>query len=132
MLVLVFFWIEIKLVEGTQYSNRLNRTRIHAGIPASRNMAPSPLTTLAEELLEHSRALDAYNETNGLQPVSFDHESFVDVPGEVEERRKNVINLAQDVKRLAQGPRDLLFETLNTVSNDKSSVMEDVNGLTTI
>jgi hypothetical protein len=91
-------------------------------------MPPSPLTTFAEELLEHARALDAYNEANGLEHVSFKHESFVDVPGEVEERRKKVINLAQDVKRLAQGPRDLLFETLNTVSKDRHISMQDGRG----
>lgn len=81
-------------------------------------MGPSPLTLLAEQLLENSRQLDAYNESNGLKPVSFDHESFVDLPEDIENRRKSVINLAQDLKRLAQGPRDLLFETLNTVSKD--------------
>jgi hypothetical protein len=79
-------------------------------------MAPSPLTKLAEELLENSRQLDAYNESNGLKPASFDYESFIDLPNDVENRRKNVINLAQDLRRLAQGPRDLLFEILNTVS----------------
>ena len=93
-------------------------------------MAPSPLTTLAEELLEHARALDAYNEANGFEHVSFQHESFVDVPGEIEERRKKVINLAQDVKRLAQGPRDLLFETLNTVSKHRYISHERRQGLT--
>ena len=84
-------------------------------------MGPSPLTLLAEQLLENSRQLDLYNESNGLKPASFDHESFVDLPEQIENRRKTVINLAQDLKRLAQGPRDLLFETLNTVSKISTS-----------
>lgn len=79
-------------------------------------MGPSPLTALAEQLLENAGHLDSYNKANGLKPVSFDHESFVDLPEDIENCRKSVINLAQDLKRLAQGPRDLLFETLNTVS----------------
>lgn len=74
-------------------------------------MGPSSLTALAEQLLNDSRLLDSYNEANGLEPVSFDHESFVDLLEDIEDHRKNVINIAQDLKRLAQGPRDLLFET---------------------
>ncbi|KAJ8121688.1 hypothetical protein ONZ43_g1925 [Nemania bipapillata] len=76
-------------------------------------MTRSPLTSLAEKLLEKAKALDAYNESHGLPPASFEHESFIDVPLELEDTRKAVIDLAQDVKRLAQGPRDLLFEILN-------------------
>lgn len=79
-------------------------------------MNKSPLTALAERLLEEGKALDGYNESNGLKPVSFDHESFVDLPLDIENRRKTAINLAQDIKRLAQGPRDLLLETCNAVS----------------
>ncbi|OCL15473.1 putative O-methyltransferase [Glonium stellatum] len=80
-------------------------------------MGPSSLTALAEQLLNDSRLLDSYNEANGLEPVSFDHESFVDLLEDIEDHRKNVINIAQDLKRLAQGPRDLLFETLNTFND---------------
>lgn len=78
-------------------------------------MAASSLTRLAEQLLEKAKVLDAYNQSNGLDPVSFERESFVDAPLDVEDTRKAAIDLAQDVKRLAQGPRDLLFESLNTV-----------------
>ncbi|OKL59534.1 hypothetical protein UA08_04988 [Talaromyces atroroseus] len=76
---------------------------------------PSPLTHLAEQLLESAKALDAYNEVNGLEPASFETESFTDLPVAVEAQRKKTIDLAQDLKRLAQGPRDLLFESLNLV-----------------
>lgn len=79
-------------------------------------MGSSPLTKLVEQLLENSKALDAYNEFNNLEPASFDYESFVDAPIDIENCRKTVIDLAQDLKRLAQGPRDLLFEVLNMVS----------------
>ncbi|KAI3339595.1 putative O-methyltransferase [Ustulina deusta] len=76
-------------------------------------MASSPLTSLAEKLLEKAKALDAYNERNSLSPASFESESFVDPPLDIEEIRRAAIDLAQDVKRLAQGPRDLILETLN-------------------
>lgn len=78
-------------------------------------MASSPLTSLAEKLLEKAKALDAYNERNSLSPASFESESFVDPPLDIEEIRRAAIDLAQDVKRLAQGPRDLILETLNLV-----------------
>ncbi|EXJ93212.1 hypothetical protein A1O3_01769 [Capronia epimyces CBS 606.96] len=82
-------------------------------------MATSPLTltAVAEQLLEASRLLDAYGESKGLHPASFDTESWVDLPNTVEKHRKTVIDLAQDLKRLAQGPRDLLFETCNTFND---------------
>ena len=78
----------------------------------------SPLTRLAEQLLEQAKALDAYNASNNLPPASFDTESFVELPLEVENQRRAVIDMAQDLKRLAQGPRDLLFDLWNMVSGN--------------
>lgn len=78
-------------------------------------MSSSPLTALAEQCLAHSRALDAYNASQGLPPASFAHESFISLPLETEEQRRSLISLAQDLKRLAQGPRDALFEICNEV-----------------
>ena len=85
-------------------------------------MRDSPLVQLAEELLAQARSLDSYNESCGLPPVSFDHESFVDLPNDLETCRQAVINISQDIKRLAQGPRDLLFESLNTVRTREISI----------
>ena len=75
----------------------------------------SPLTRLAEQLLENAKALDAYNQSHGLPPASFDEESFRDPPLNIENRRRTVISLAQDLKRQAQGPRDLVSDVLNSV-----------------
>ncbi|KAI9714705.1 MAG: hypothetical protein M1828_001134 [Chrysothrix sp. TS-e1954] len=75
-------------------------------------MVESPLTLLAKQLLDRSVALDAFNEAHELPPVSFEYESFIDLPLEVEQQRKALIDLAQDLKRLAQGPRDLLQEII--------------------
>ena len=79
-------------------------------------MEVSPLTALAKEILHKAQALDAYNQAHKLPPASFEYESFVDLPLETEEQRKALINIAQDVKRLAQGPRDLLQELIYLVS----------------
>jgi hypothetical protein len=84
-------------------------------------MPASPLTALAKQLLDHAQALDAYNEAQTLPPASFDYESFVDLPLEIEDRRKALIDLTQDAKRLAQGPRDLLFELIYLVRSSSSS-----------
>lgn len=76
----------------------------------------SPLTHLAEQLLEHAEALDAYNASHNLSPASFSHESFVELPLDAETRRRTIIDLSQDVKRLAQGPREMLSELWDMVS----------------
>ncbi|KAI9931189.1 hypothetical protein ASPWEDRAFT_34287 [Aspergillus wentii DTO 134E9] len=80
----------------------------------------SPLTLLAEELLENCKALDAYNEANGRKPASFDYDTFVDLPLDVENRRMEVVDQAQDLKRLAQGSTDLFVE-LGSSFNDAAN-----------
>ncbi|EXJ91409.1 hypothetical protein A1O1_04521 [Capronia coronata CBS 617.96] len=80
-------------------------------------MGKSTFTILAEKLLEASKLLDAHSESSGLPPATFDNETFIDLPDEIEKHRKAMIDVAQDIKRLAQGPRDLLFETCNTFND---------------
>lgn len=78
-------------------------------------MSNSPLTALAQQLLAKAQTLDAYNGAHGLPSASFSHESFMSLPLDIEAERKAFIDLAQDVKRLAQGPRDLLQELMYLV-----------------
>lgn len=85
-------------------------------IPASvAAMDKSPLTCIAKSIVEHAKILDEYNITHEVPPASFNHETFTDLPIDVEKARNTIVDLAQDLKRLAQGPRDLLMESLNTV-----------------
>jgi len=76
-------------------------------------MTTSPLTRLAEQLLEKAKILDSYSQSHGIEPLSFERETLADLPLEIENVRKAAIDICQDAKRLAQGPRDLLWELLN-------------------
>ncbi|OAA75810.1 O-methyltransferase, family 2 [Akanthomyces lecanii RCEF 1005] len=76
-------------------------------------MTSGPLTSIAEQLLADARLLDAYAEANGLDAVDFSKESLSDLPLDMEKTRYSIIDRAQNLRRLAQGPRDLLFELLN-------------------
>lgn len=83
----------------------------------------SSLVPLAQRLLEHAKALGAYKEQHldkgSQESYTNADELFANAPPHVEEARKAVIDISQDIKRLAQGPRDLILENLNKVSNIK-------------
>lgn len=78
-------------------------------------MDENRLTDVIEKILQQAIILDKYSTTHALPAPSFDCETFIDLPVEVEIARNAVVDLAQDLKRLAQGPRDLLFDLLNKV-----------------
>lgn len=78
-------------------------------------MTVGPLTAIAEQLLADAKVLDAYAASNGLEPTNFTKETLPDLPLDLEQTRHSIIDHAQNLKRLAQGPRDLLFELLNHV-----------------
>lgn len=85
-------------------------------IPASvAAMDKFPLTCIAKSIVQHAKILDGYNMTHEVPPASFDHETFADLPIDVEKARNVIVDLAQDLKRLAQCPRDLPLQSLNTV-----------------
>ncbi|KAK8061611.1 S-adenosyl-L-methionine-dependent methyltransferase [Apiospora phragmitis] len=70
----------------------------------------SSLTQLAGQLLERAKTLDAYIQNQGLPPVSFENDSLAELPLEPEEVCNSVVDLARDMKTLAQGPNGGLFE----------------------
>lgn len=75
------------------------------------------LTTLAPQL-------DAYIASTGQPPASFDTESLADLPAHLESTRSALVDAAQDIKRLALGPRGTLAEILfGVVSSPADSPM---------
>ncbi|KAM3531015.1 hypothetical protein MY4038_004687 [Beauveria bassiana] len=70
-------------------------------------MTSGPLTSVAEQLLADAKLRDAYAEANGLDAATFSKDSLSEFPLGMEEIRYSIIDQAQNLKRLAQGPRDL-------------------------
>ena len=68
------------------------------------------LTVLAEEALEHAKALDEYLVAQGLPSTSFENDSLADLPLDLIHHRNGLINSSQTLKQLAQGPATVLLE----------------------
>jgi len=68
------------------------------------------LTALAEEALEHAKALDAHLSSQGLPVTSFMHDSLANLPSNLTYRREGLINASQALKQLAQGPSGVFTE----------------------
>lgn len=60
-------------------------------------------TSLAEEILVSARRLDEHLASNNLPSASFDQDTLVDLPNDVEAARDNLVNTTQTLKQLAQG-----------------------------
>ncbi|KAL8772303.1 MAG: hypothetical protein Q9209_002515 [Squamulea sp. 1 TL-2023] len=60
-------------------------------------------TSLAEEILISARRLDEHLASNDLPSPTFDLDTLVDLPDDVEAARDNLINTTQTLKQLAQG-----------------------------
>jgi len=75
----------------------------------------STLTEIAERILTHAKKLDAHTAAAGLPATHFFYDTLADLPIELEEERKALVNTSQDLKRLALGPVGMLLETLFTV-----------------
>lgn len=75
------------------------------------------LTKIAEGILADAKRIDAYTASKGLPDASFETETLIDLPDDLEDCRKSLVNSTQELKQLAQGPVGLLLELLFTVSN---------------
>ena len=74
-----------------------------------------PLTSLAEEILENAKRLDQHLSSSHLEPASFDNDSLVELPPELEATRKTLIDATQTLKQLSQGPVGTSMEIIFNV-----------------
>jgi hypothetical protein len=73
------------------------------------------LTEIAQNLLESAKALDAYTESQGLDPTSFTQQSLPTLSGDIEEVRKKLVDQTTELKALVQGPIGQLYDVLFAV-----------------
>ncbi|KAF2205447.1 putative O-methyltransferase [Delitschia confertaspora ATCC 74209] len=78
------------------------------------------LTEIAEGILARAKKLDAHTASVGLPSTHFFYDTLTDLPEEIEEERKALVNATQDLKRLALGPVGTLLETLFTFTDLQS------------
>ena len=68
------------------------------------------LTALAEEALKQAKLLDAYVLAQDRPLTSFDASTLTDLPPNMSEARKTLVNSAHTLKRLAMEPAGVLSE----------------------
>lgn len=74
------------------------------------------LTAIAEGILADARRLDQYTASKGISASTFENDSLSNLPEDLEERRKSLVDSTQRLKQLAHGPVGLLLEVLFFVS----------------
>lgn len=86
------------------------------------------LTQIAEGILAQAKRLDAFTEGRGLPSSSFDRHTLSDLPEELEDCRKDLVDGCQDLKQLGNGPIGQFYEVLFNVSHPNVlNVMPDVD-----
>lgn len=74
------------------------------------------LTEIAQGILADAKRLEEYTTSKGLSYSTFEEDTLSNLPDDLEETRKSLIDLTQKLKQLAHGPVGLLLETLFLVS----------------
>ena len=74
------------------------------------------LTQLAEGILAEAKVLDEYVSSKGNHQVSFTQDTLLDLPEDLEAKRKSLVNQTQKLKRLSLGSIGQLLESLFTAS----------------
>lgn len=74
------------------------------------------LSEIAEQILLNSRRLDEHVLASGLPKTSFENDTLGDLPADLEECRKQLVDSTWELKALAQGPMGQLMDVLFTVS----------------
>jgi hypothetical protein len=74
------------------------------------------LTKIAQGVLADAKRLDEYTTSKGLGYATFEDDSLSNLPDDLEDCRKSLVNSTQKLKQLAHGPVGLLLETLFFVS----------------
>ena len=89
------------------------------------------LTEIAERILADAKRLDAYTTEKGLPYSTFEKDSLSNLPNDLEDCRKSLVNSTQKLKQLAHGPVGLLLETLFLVSssNGNASFQSQIDSL---
>lgn len=81
------------------------------------------LTKLAEEILANAKLLDSYTSSNNLPPASFNHDSFENLPPDLQGIRSTVIDSAQTIRKLVLGPTGTATEILHSVSKSRLATL---------
>ena len=82
------------------------------------------LTEIAENILAQAKRLDAFTTTKGLPSSSFDLHTLFDLPDDLEECRKDLVDACQSLKQLGNGPVGQFYEVLFNVSQPNSYRIE--------
>lgn len=87
------------------------------------------LTEIAENILAQAKRLDAFTTSKGLPSSSFDLHTLFDLPDDLEECRKDLVDACQSLKQLGNGPVGQFYEVLFNVSLPKfRSVLNGAGG----
>ena len=70
------------------------------------------LTEIAEGVLANAKRLDEYTASKGLRYSTFEKDTWCNLPDDLEDCRKSLVDSTQELKQLAHGPVGLLLETL--------------------
>lgn len=76
----------------------------------------SSLTKLVEEILTSAKRIDEYTSSKNIPLASFDHDSFANLPPDVEATRRAMIDSMQILRKLVSGPIAMAAEILHSVS----------------
>ena len=74
------------------------------------------LTEIAQGILANAKLLDEYTTSQGLSSPAFENDSLSNLPNDLEDCRKSLVDSTQMLKQLAHGPVGSLLETLFLVS----------------
>ena len=89
-------------------------------------------TSLAEEILASAKQLDEHLASKGIDGSSFDNDTLIDLPDDIEDIRNGLIDDTQTLKQLAQGHVAAPMEMVLGVSrqllqNYTSSITSPIN-----
>lgn len=83
----------------------------------------STLTEIAKRIYERAKRLDEYTSSIGLPPTHTFYDTLTDLPEDIEEERKALVDDTKDLNRLALGPVGMLLEILFTVSAERNTLL---------
>ena len=82
------------------------------------------LTSLAEEILINAKRLDEHLAAQGRPSPSFDHDTLINLPPELESARDALIDSTHVLKQLSQGPVRTTIDIMFNVSSRDSNYVK--------